>query len=535
MQKLKSPSEDDDKGPLNVLMYKPSLEGPLKGIRESVDEDSPATDGTNESSDSSASSSDSEEDDKPTTKISAIKIIQKSPEATQWGLARALAPLTTVAIRNMYITMANSYGDTDFYNTVISSDNIIPFGIMFTSVNVAVVHSLAVYSNMLDTTTSGLHGLVGDVSKVTYPTPLKLKKTWVATKSMKHGPKNTDKLYEKIKRDPKTLWAGLESLDAALKEQRPIPFMIVLFPDLAEYLRPMNCTPLEVIKWLTKFIANKKLDKNDFELYYDYFKMAACSKKASGEESLMALTCKPILNLSDKFESWRKKQLIRLFGENTNVQRPPSNPPPQIQPPAGNPPTDWTSSMNDLMASQRVMVDTVTTLAEQSGRSGKAKPQTLSERKRWYLVGLCQGTSLADVPRVWPEMIKSSTYEDSLDIFEKALVRENEKRNAGMNKPVIFQSQVKKMLALEHSTYERFSRDTRHNVVLGFSDFLPKMQKEFKLLLQHDRTVSMTPETSMDYNLIQKLQQIEKGNKEPTIKISIFQETLTGYCVSLRV
>ena len=116
--------------------------------------------------------------------------------------------------------------------------------------------------------------------------------------------------------------------------------MIVLFLDLAEYLRPMNRTPLEAIEWLTEFIAKKKLDKNDFKLYYDYFKMAACSKKASGEESLMALTCKPILTPSNKFENWMEKQLIRSFGEKTNVQPPPSDLPPQIQPPAGNPPAD---------------------------------------------------------------------------------------------------------------------------------------------------------------------------------------------------
>ena len=45
----------------------------------------------------------------------------------------------------------------------------------------------------------------------------------------------------------------------------------------------------------------------------------------------------------------------------------------------------------------------------------------------------------------------------------------------------------------------------------------------------------MTPESSMDYDLIQRLQQIEKGNTEPTIKISVFREALVGYCISLRV
>ena len=74
-------------------------------------------------------------------------------------------------------------------------------------------------------------------------------------------------------------------------------------------------------------------------------------------------------------------------------------------------------------------------------------------------------------------MFKSATYEDALDVFENALVSESKRLNAGIKKPVIFQAQIKKLLTLDQSTYEPFSRETRQNVVLGFKDFLPKTPK----------------------------------------------------------
>ena len=177
----------------------------------------------------------------------------------------------------------------------------------------------------------------------------------------------------------------------------------------------------------------------------------------------------------------------------------------------------------------------VTTLVTTSGKSGKSKPSSLSERKQWYLVGLCQGTSLSVIPPVWGKMFKSATYGDALDVFENALVEENDRVNAGAKKPVVFESDVRRMLGLDHSTYENFCRDTRRNVVLGLSDFFPRTQKEIRARRDHDQIIKSTPEDSMDYELINKLRKLEKGDKEPTTKISILISGLKGYCNSLRV
>ena len=142
---------------------------------------------------------------------------------------------------------------------------------------------------------------------------------------------------------------------------------------------------------------------------------------------------------------------------------------------------------------------------------------------------------MAVIPKVWAEMYKSATYEDALGVFENALVEESNRLNAQIKKPVIFQKDIRRLLALEQNTYEHFSRDSRHNVVLGFKDFLPKTTTEVRRLRQHDETISMMPEDVKDYELIEKLKKLEKGTQEPTTKISTFISALKSYCNSLRV
>ena len=197
--------------------------------------------------------------------------------------------------------------------------------------------------------------------------------------------------------------------------------MILLLPQLAEFLRSHNCTPLEALKWLGQFIAeNNDLSQDDVKVYINYIEMAACTKKTAGTESLMALDGQPNLDQSTWFEDWSEKQLERSFGKRSQPTPPVTTP--LNQAPAGQPPAEWANKMNDLVASQQVMVDAVTTLATTSGTSGKSKPTKVSERKQWYLVGLCQGTSKAHIPKVWVEMYQSATYEDALTVFEDALV-----------------------------------------------------------------------------------------------------------------
>ena len=67
--------------------------------------------------------------------------------------------------------------------------------------------------------------------------------------------------------------------------------------------------PLHALIWLDEFIRDNKLNKADFQVYYNYFELAACTKKSAGTDSLMAMPCKPNLMPSNKFCSWMKKQL----------------------------------------------------------------------------------------------------------------------------------------------------------------------------------------------------------------------------------
>ena len=64
---------------------------------------------------------------------------------------------------------------------------------------------------------------------------------------------------------------------------------------------------------------------------------------------------------------------------------------------------------------------------------------------------------------------------------------------------------------------------------------MPKMEKEIEELRNHEEKLNRTPEDTITYDLIIKLQKIEKGKKEPTVECSTFREALTDFGILLRV
>ena len=70
---------------------------------------------------------------------------------------------------------------------------------------------------------------------------------------------------------------------------------------------------------------------------------------------------------------------------------------------------------------------------------------------------------------------------------------------------------------------------------MGFRDLLPKTEKEVRKLREHDATMNGTPEDARNYDLIQRLNKLEKGQRGFTIDREAFRETLTDYGINRRV
>ena len=98
-----------------------------------------------------------------------------------------------------------------------------------------------------------------------------------------------------------------------------------------------------------------------------------------------------------------------------------------------------------------------------------------------------------------------------------------------------FEAQTKKILACEFGSNERFSVDNRHEAAMGFHCVLPKTEKDIDFLRDHEEKLNRTPEDTVTYDLITKLQKIEKGKKEPTVERSTFRKALTDFGILLRV
>ena len=107
---------------------------------------------------------------------------------------------------------------------------------------------------------------------------------------------------------------------------------------------------------------------------------------------------------------------------------------------------------------------------------------------------MCGVPDLSKIPQVWIEMTQASTYGDAKDLLEAALKKEDDLLNAGIQRPVIFESQIKRVLSLHLTPDESYSPDNAHEAVMGFTDCLPKSEKEVRKQREHDKTMKGTPE-----------------------------------------
>ena len=125
---------------------------------------------------------------------------------------------------------------------------------------------------------------------------------------------------------------------------------------------------------------------------------------------------------------------------------------------------------------------------------------------------MCHAPDLSKIPRVWIEMTQASTYGDAKDLLEVALKKEDDFLNARIQRPVIFESQIKRVLSLHLTPDESYSPDNTHEAVMGFTDCLPKSEEEVRKQREHDKTMKGTPEDTRNYELIKKMNKLEKGN-----------------------
>ena len=80
------------------------------------------------------------------------------------------------------------------------------------------------------------------------------------------------------------------------------------------------------------------------------------------------------------------------------------------------------NNMKDLIATVKVVAETLGTVGERPAHASKAKQTTNSQRRLWRLAGLCHANSPVLIPRVWMEMIEVDTYGGALDIFTRAII-----------------------------------------------------------------------------------------------------------------
>ena len=94
-----------------------------------------------------------------------------------------------------------------------------------------------------------------------------------------------------------------------------------------------------------------------------------------------------------------------------------------------------------------------------------------------------------------------------------ALTKEDELLNAGIQRPVIFESQIKRLLSFQFTPDKAYSAHNAHEAVMGFTDCLPKSEKEVRKQREHDKTMKGTPEDARNYELIKKMNKVEKGKR----------------------
>ena len=185
-----------------------------------------------------------------------------------------------------------------------------------------------------------------------------------------------------------------------------------------------------------------------------------------------------------------------------------------------------------LTAVVKVMAEGMGTVVTHSAKGSKSKPTKLSSRNIWRLAGLCRVTCKSHIPPIWYEMLRADTLADCVALLKEAKKRENDLKNAGMNRPVYFESQVKKLLDMKLVPQEEYSEHSRHSAVFSFADSLPRTEGEVRRLRNHDETMNSTPEETRTYELMRKIQELEKtGKRAFAVELVSFREALTDYSV----
>ena len=77
--------------------------------------------------------------------------------------------------------------------------------------------------------------------------PFSVPKSWLTSKTNKLGLKDDTPIVKHLKANPKQLWNDYEGVDSGNKWQKDAPPMVLLFPDLAEYLLQGDKMPLQAL------------------------------------------------------------------------------------------------------------------------------------------------------------------------------------------------------------------------------------------------------------------------------------------------
>ena len=131
-------------------------------------------------------------------------------DAQEWGV-RNVVKCTDMS--EALIKLAENHSNVDLFNTVMMTDNLLPFAAMFSGPYVEVVHSFGMYRNFLkpDGKETGIWGFVGDATTNSTPTAVEITKTWLTSKTSKQGPKDESKIEEQVKTKPRNCGRAIQT------------------------------------------------------------------------------------------------------------------------------------------------------------------------------------------------------------------------------------------------------------------------------------------------------------------------------------
>ena len=343
----------------------------------------------------------------------------------------------TKALTRGLITMAATHSTAEFFNLIMMTDKMVAFGMMFPgSPYLVVAHSCGMYRDFGNSNNveNGAYAFVGAGN-----TAVSLSRGWLNSKSTKKGPIDNAPIKAQMTSDPTQLWGGYESLDEDKKEVKDAPAMLLLFPALAKFLQNENRTPLEALVLMDSFSQKNNVNEGDVEVYYKYLKLAACAKKSTSNESIMALSSKPLILPSKDFQKWREKRLegTGVTEQIAAVVTPTTSPQATL---SNHQQSQNADDIKHLTAAVTVMAESMGTVVTHSAKGSKSKPTKLSSRNIWRLAGLCRVTCKSHIPPIWYEMLRADTLADCVALLKEAKKRENDLKNAWMNRPVYFES-----------------------------------------------------------------------------------------------